>query len=391
QNILVSRAGEVKVVDFGIAKAAGMSSKTQAGVIKGKINYMAPEQVMGQKADRRTDLFSVGVVIWESLTSQMVYSADNMGELVAAVRRAEIPPPSTVRPEIPPELDAIVLRALHPNTKERFQSAHQLQVELTKFLLSYAPDYSGADVAALVETVLVNKGRGQVVASDDPGEDLLNDELQDHNSLIFSAVLEAQLVVDGEEGEEVHPLGEGLTLGRAGQLAIADARASRQHARVVKRGSVYLIEDLGSSNGTFLNEQRLTAPQELQIGDSVRIGGCHLRFLAPPDQGPGGAPSVSSVPSAPVYKLVVTSGEHRLERIVDGNLPLTYQFRVGSMRLEGTSGHVILKEDGCWLEPKTSRVPITIDGEVAQRSRRLSSGDSFEIGDVSFTFAKDRR
>ncbi|PIE19538.1 MAG: hypothetical protein CSA65_02090 [Proteobacteria bacterium] len=384
QNILVSRAGEIKVVDFGIAKAAGMSSKTQAGVIKGKVNYMAPEQVMGQKADRRTDIFSVGVVVWESLTSQMVYSADNMGELVAAVRKADISPPSSVRPEIPPALDQLVLKALHPNTKERFQSAHQFQVELTKFLSTYAPDYSGSNLAALVDEVLGQKGRhAKKQGAEKLGDaDLISEELQDHNSLIFSAAFEAQLIVVTEEGEETHTIGEGVTLGRAGQLAIADARVSRQHARVAQRDGNYIIEDLGSSNGTYLNEQRLDAPQVLRSGDQIRIGGCHLRFVAPGDEG-------AAAPREPVFKLLFQQGERRFERVLNHDTPLTYELQLGPVQLEGSSGHVMLKEDGYWLEPTRSRLAVKVQGTHATGPVRLSNGDSFEIGDITFTFREE--
>ena len=389
QNILVSRAGEVKVVDFGIAKAAGMSSKTQAGVIKGKVNYMAPEQVMGQKADRRTDIFSVGVVVWESLTSQMVYSADNMGELVAAVRKAEIPPPSSVRPEIPPQLDQIVAKALHPNTKERFQSAHQFQVELTKFLSTYAPDYSGSDVAHLVEEVLSRKGRGQqqpAVVSDEVDADLLGDELQDHNSLIFSASMDAQLIVETDAGEEVHPIGDILTLGRAGQLAIADARVSRQHARVIRRDGVYIIEDLGSSNGTYVNDQRLAGSMELRPGDRIRIGGCHIRFFAGIGEAEAGAGAEAK---EPIYRLLISSGDQQLERTLDGDMEFGYSFQLGALQLEGSAGQVLLKDDGYWLEPARGRVAVTVQGNKASRPVRLSAGDRFEVGDVAFTFSEE--
>lgn len=388
QNILVSRAGEVKVVDFGIAKAAGMSSKTQAGVIKGKVNYMAPEQVMGQKADRRTDIFSVGVVLWESLTSQMVYSADNMGELVAAVRKAEIPPPSSVRPEIPTELDAIVLKALHPDAKERYQSAHQCQVDLTKFLANYATDYSGPDLATLIEEVLDKKGRGQSPIESEESE-VDDGELQDKNSLIFSASIEAQLVMTTDEGDEFHPLGEGLIMGRAGQLVIADARASRQHARVSLVHDHYMIEDLGSSNGTYVNEVRITKPQPLKNGDKIRIGGCHLRFL-----GVGVVENDQASPSAQspkaTSKIVMTHKLEKIERILDGDIDLDYELVLGGTTIEGKAGHIRRKNDAYYLETSLKgRLPITIEGKNTGHLTRLTSGLTFDLGGISFTFIQE--
>ncbi|MBW2733244.1 MAG: protein kinase [Deltaproteobacteria bacterium] len=389
QNVLVSRNGEVKVVDFGIAKAAGMSSKTQAGVIKGKVNYMAPEQVMGQSADPRTDIFSVGVVLWESLTASMVYSADNMGELVVAVRKAEIAAPSTKRPEIPPALDAIILRALHPNRMERFQTAHELQVELTKFLSNHAPDYSGSDVALLVEKALAPREHGSESKDDEDDVldlNLLSSELQDHHSLIFSPMLEPQLIVLSEGREEVHSIGESLTIGRAGELAIADARISRKHAKITRmeHGS-FVVEDLGSSNGTFVNDRRVHGQQPLRPGDRIRIGGCRIRFatgIENVDAAPDPVP-----PKQPDCRLSITIGDKHIERKLEGDIELGYQLQLGPLELGGVSGKLVQRDGGYWIEPGMGgRLGVMFRGKRASQAQRLTSGDRFEIGGVSFRY-----
>ena len=101
QNILLSSSGEVKLVDFGIAKATSRSLKTQAGVIKGKYFYMSPEQAWGDPIDQRTDVFSAGIILYEVLTGQMLYLEEDMQRLLDMVRKADIAPPTSRRPQIP--------------------------------------------------------------------------------------------------------------------------------------------------------------------------------------------------------------------------------------------------------------------------------------------------
>ncbi len=101
QNIVVSFEGDVKLIDFGIAKAAGKLSRTQVGSIKGKFGYMSPEQLAGREIDQRADLFSLGVCMWELLTLQRLFSADNELLVIEKVKTLRVEPPSTLQPEMP--------------------------------------------------------------------------------------------------------------------------------------------------------------------------------------------------------------------------------------------------------------------------------------------------
>ncbi|MCA9564540.1 MAG: serine/threonine protein kinase, partial [Myxococcales bacterium] len=125
QNIIVSWEGEVKVVDFGIAKAELRAFKTESGIIKGKFCYMSPEQARGGEIDHRSDVFSLGIVLHEMLTGEMLYNDGPGGHeaLLKRVRAAAIPPPSKYRKEVPKRLDQIVMKALAPSPAERYQSA----------------------------------------------------------------------------------------------------------------------------------------------------------------------------------------------------------------------------------------------------------------------------
>ena len=135
-NIFVTNNGLVKVLDFGIAKAKSHEGRTEAGLIKGKFAYLAPEQAYAQKVDRRTDLWSVGVVLWEMLAGTRLFRADNEAATLRATLRAEIPPVSTLRTEVHPDLDQILARALQRPRNFRYRNASEMKHELQNYLSS---------------------------------------------------------------------------------------------------------------------------------------------------------------------------------------------------------------------------------------------------------------
>ncbi len=147
QNVLVSFEGEVKIIDFGIAKAAGKGSKTQAGILKGKFGYMSPEQVRGLPVDRRSDVFSAGIVLYELLTGERLFVGESDFSTLEKVRNVEILPPSTYNRRIPDELERIVLKALAKDTEDRYQNAIDLHDELQAFVYTAGEFYSRKDLA----------------------------------------------------------------------------------------------------------------------------------------------------------------------------------------------------------------------------------------------------
>jgi len=136
QNILVSHEGEVKLTDFGIAKAALTTSITKTGVLKGKVSYMSPEQARGEGIDRRSDIFSLGAVFYELLTYRKLFEGNSELQILERLKNPHIEPPSRLNPDIPMELDRIVLKALATRAQDRYQSAEEMFTQCEAFLAS---------------------------------------------------------------------------------------------------------------------------------------------------------------------------------------------------------------------------------------------------------------
>jgi serine/threonine-protein kinase len=126
QNILVGVDGTARVLDFGVAKALGRQQTTRDGAIKGKLGYMAPEQLSGRGVTRRTDVFAAGIVLWELLTGERLFARDDDAVTVTRVLMERVRPPSDVRPDVPRSLDPVVLRALERDPTKRYLSAHDM-------------------------------------------------------------------------------------------------------------------------------------------------------------------------------------------------------------------------------------------------------------------------
>jgi serine/threonine-protein kinase len=137
QNLIISYEGSVKVIDFGIAKASVNSEATRAGVIKGKPSYLSPEQINGEILDGRSDIFSLGTVLWELLAGKKLFAGENDLAVLKMIESCNtfVKPPSTLNPDVPPELDYIVLKALAKHRDKRYQSAEELQRALHKATL----------------------------------------------------------------------------------------------------------------------------------------------------------------------------------------------------------------------------------------------------------------
>jgi eukaryotic-like serine/threonine-protein kinase len=130
QNVIVGVDGVARVIDFGIAKAVTSDENTTAGTIKGKIPYLAPEQLEGEPATRRTDVYAAGIVLWETLVGRRLFDGGDDSEVLRQILTMAVPPPSRENRQVPPPVDAVVLRALSKRPRERFGSAREMALAI---------------------------------------------------------------------------------------------------------------------------------------------------------------------------------------------------------------------------------------------------------------------
>lgn len=149
-NVLVSFQGEVKLTDFGIAKASVKALETMSGVIKGRFDYMSPEQAAGGEVDQRSDLFSAGVVFYELLTGSHPFRQPNEAATIEAIRRGGVAPPSSANPDVPPIVDEVVGRALQVDPSERFADATQFKEALDRFFHDAGFIFSASTLATFI-------------------------------------------------------------------------------------------------------------------------------------------------------------------------------------------------------------------------------------------------
>ncbi|MEM9862042.1 MAG: serine/threonine-protein kinase [Myxococcota bacterium] len=249
QNVLVSFSGEVKIADFGIAKATQRSEQTQAGVIKGKYYYMSPEQAWADPVDARSDVFSAGLVLHELLTGEMAYGADNLPALLEIVRAAELSAPSKRRKGIPPELDEICMRALDPAPSKRFQSAQEMAQALSRFVYRTRPTFSSARVAALMAELFPDERKrartkaklpaGERVLLPHSGERYLDETRPDPVLIRARSVAQAKDFEDETTSSEV-PRGR---VAEAIEAARRAERAKAARARVSPFDDDSIVDD----------------------------------------------------------------------------------------------------------------------------------------------------
>ena len=156
QNIMVSFDGEVKIIDFGIAKAESQLEATKAGTLKGKFGYMSPEQADGQTIDVRTDIFSLGIVLWELLANDRLFTSSSEAAILRKIRECQIPSIRKINPNVPPELEKIVNKVLAKDPNLRYQTAAALHKDLSRFLNMQFPDFNPQDFAVFIKNTFAS-------------------------------------------------------------------------------------------------------------------------------------------------------------------------------------------------------------------------------------------
>ncbi len=171
-NILVSYDGVVKVTDFGIAKAARRITSTDTGQIKGKLAYMSPEQAQARPLDRRSDIFSLGIVLYETTMGRRLFKQANKFETLRSIIMGTYPKPRTLEPTYPEELEKIVVRALEPRLSDRYQTAREMQRDLERFFLKDGVPVGSAEVAEFMHAIFEQRiaSKAAMVANAARGE-----------------------------------------------------------------------------------------------------------------------------------------------------------------------------------------------------------------------------
>jgi hypothetical protein len=280
ENLFLTKDGRVKILDLGLARAMSPSfavpgdgsttaaaTATEPGEILGTVGYMSPEQVRGQPADARSDIFSFGAILYETLAGQRAFQAASPVETMIAILR-EDPPPVPRTTDSPIGLQRIIHRCLAKNPEDRFQSAR--------------------DIAHALEDLLAGGGEGgaagappELAAREGPASGIPGGRHRGGEDR-FSEDSGFRLTFRDREV----PLRAGDTVlgrGRDATIRLHETGVSRHHARITVRDGKATIEDLRSKNGTYVCGQRITSPKQLADGDEIRLGPLQLALrITPP-------------------------------------------------------------------------------------------------------------
>jgi serine/threonine-protein kinase len=197
-NVLVSRNGEVKLADFGLAKAASQVESTDPGVVKGKMSYLSPEAARGANVDHRADIFAVGILLYEALTGKRLFYGDSDYQTVELVRNAKIPPIAAQNPEVEPEFEEICRKALARRVEDRFQTATDLQDALAHYLFSRGLKMIQRDIADLVRACIEDQAT-QSLGGRPKKQNLIDTILHEELDAFTSVGFEEQATAVGEE------------------------------------------------------------------------------------------------------------------------------------------------------------------------------------------------
>jgi serine/threonine protein kinase len=305
QNVLVSYEGEVKVIDFGIAKATSRNSRTMAGVLKGKFGYMSPEQVRGLPLDRRSDIFALGTMLFECLTGERLFQGPTDFSTLEKVRNVDIPSPRSVNPKIPEAVEKVILKALARDVEDRYQWCSEMLADLQQYLMAQEVVFTAKSLSSwLKETFAqeIERERQQLEQYKRVGRDGL---------IAGVPAAEARLDVDEHLGEAGAPEGDATVLGGPNFDDIEQAAGAAPSLPAVRPRSV------GEHDSAEFGEE---APTEIfgEIGGNGASAPASLPPAAgrpPPAQTPRPsrtgtlAPPAPSAPRAPA-PLVPQSGPH---------------------------------------------------------------------------------
>ncbi|MCA9518075.1 MAG: serine/threonine protein kinase [Myxococcales bacterium] len=188
-NILISKFGEVKITDFGLAKAASQLTRTDPGIVKGKFSYLSPEVTEGKPADQRADIFAAGIVLWELLANRRLFLAKTDVETVEIVRKAEVPPLSKLNPEVTAEFEEIVVKALARDPKKRYTTARELGDALADYLFRHGLKTTSYDLAQMIDKLFGTRDSDESDSHQERIAEMIDEEIANLSMLGFSSAV----------------------------------------------------------------------------------------------------------------------------------------------------------------------------------------------------------
>ncbi|HTJ81730.1 MAG TPA: protein kinase [Polyangiaceae bacterium] len=291
-NVLITKHGEVKIVDFGLAKASSQLEKSEPGIIKGKFSYLSPEAALGEEVDHRTDIFAVGIILWELLAGRRLFLGDTDFATVKQVQQAQIPSLKTIRNDSNDELERIIARAMAKDVNRRYSSARDLGRDLTAFLYHYGRPVSSFDIAELVRGSMAQRKKKAP------------DKASIIDKLIEEALFEFTSLQDDEgrksSGPKIAPKQDDLKLGfedignwadevnvtgTGGRSTDAESKIRESISRATAEIGIGNLEALEDDDPMPRPQPATPAPGAIQKTPSAAPGSVRPRSAAPPPKG----------------------------------------------------------------------------------------------------------
>jgi eukaryotic-like serine/threonine-protein kinase len=281
-NVLITKHGEIKIVDFGLAKANSQLERSEPGIIKGKFSYLSPEAAMGQDVDARTDIFAVGIILWELLAGQRLFLGDTDFQTVKRVQAAQVPSVSQINKKVPVELERIIARALARDPATRFLTARALGAELSKFMFRFGVPVSTFDIEHLVHGAIKERQRYR------PQQQSIIDKLIEEALLEFTSLTD-----DKAGGGSMKPVA-GVGVVSVGSASWIDEISVTAHAPAKVDPSLPLALTAGNLAALEDDEEMVPRPAAKRastVAGSLLVAPApRLPVTASPPPSPSGTP-----------------------------------------------------------------------------------------------------
>jgi serine/threonine protein kinase len=276
-NVLISRNGEIKLADFGLAKAASQVEATDPGVVKGKMSYLSPEAARGENVDHRADIFSVGILLYEALTSKRLFYGESDYQTVEMVRSAKIPSISQQNPEVEPEFEEIVRKALARRVEDRFQTANDLQDALAHYWFSRGLKMIQRDIADLVRACLEEQATLSTGTGGKKKANLVDTILHEELDSFTSVGFDGQVITPAMEAAKT--LQPGLVARPTGGFIDprswsdeADFSSRRSGDRNIERPVRDTITEMATTRGSLARPVVSQTPSQDRVTPSGPLG-----------------------------------------------------------------------------------------------------------------------